>query len=141
MGPRQECQVCNGAQSKYKCPSCLVPYCSLNCFKKHKEIPCTKSLSSEAKPSIVLVPERSYQVDEETWVLQREQLESIVVSKKIQDALNDEELRKFIYKIDCSTDPENELAKAMEGEVFCQFTDKILSIVSPQEQSSLAETK
>ncbi|XP_058105426.1 uncharacterized protein LOC131248919 isoform X3 [Magnolia sinica] len=49
MGPRQ-CEVCKEAQSKYKCPSCLIPYCSLPCFKKHKEIPCAKPVSVEAKP-------------------------------------------------------------------------------------------
>ncbi|RVW79748.1 hypothetical protein CK203_058226 [Vitis vinifera] len=36
---RRECKVCNEAASKYKCPSCLIPYCSLVCFKKHKGIP------------------------------------------------------------------------------------------------------
>nr|GMD69104.1 zinc finger HIT domain-containing protein 3 [Ipomoea batatas] len=35
MGPKK-CGVCEEAQSKYKCPSCLIPYCSLTCFKKHK---------------------------------------------------------------------------------------------------------
>nr|GLL42762.1 zinc finger HIT domain-containing protein 3 isoform X1 [Ipomoea trifida] len=39
MGPKK-CGVCEEAQSKYKCPSCVIPYCSLTCFKKHKEIPC-----------------------------------------------------------------------------------------------------
>ncbi|XVE72812.1 hypothetical protein DITRI_Ditri11bG0068800 [Diplodiscus trichospermus] len=46
-GPSRQCQVCNQAQSKYKCPSCLVPYCSLACFKRHKEIPCVKPESSK----------------------------------------------------------------------------------------------
>ncbi|CAI9768702.1 unnamed protein product [Fraxinus pennsylvanica] len=45
----KKCGVCDEAQSKYKCPTCLIPYCSLICFKKHKEIPCSKpeSLSGE----------------------------------------------------------------------------------------------
>uniref|UniRef100_A0A7N0TP89 HIT-type domain-containing protein n=2 Tax=Kalanchoe fedtschenkoi TaxID=63787 RepID=A0A7N0TP89_KALFE len=43
MGPRQ-CQVCNNAPSKYKCPSCIIPYCSLSCYKKHKETPCSKPM-------------------------------------------------------------------------------------------------
>lgn len=61
MGPRQ-CQVCNEAQSKYKCPSCLVPYCSLVCYKKHKEIPCGKPICSEdnlSKNSAASVAETS----------------------------------------------------------------------------------
>ncbi|XVF32264.1 hypothetical protein REPUB_Repub17cG0066900 [Reevesia pubescens] len=48
-GPSRQCQVCNQAQSKYKCPSCLVPYCSLACFKTHKETPCTKPESTKEK--------------------------------------------------------------------------------------------
>ncbi|WMV31947.1 hypothetical protein MTR67_025332 [Solanum verrucosum] len=41
MGSKK-CQVCDEAQSKYKCPNCFIPFCSLVCFKKHKEIPCGK---------------------------------------------------------------------------------------------------
>ncbi|XP_019051817.1 PREDICTED: zinc finger HIT domain-containing protein 3 isoform X2 [Nelumbo nucifera] len=154
MGPRQ-CEVCKEAQSKYKCPSCLTPYCSLACFKKHKEIPCSKAVTSEAseaKPGPILYPKRSYQVDDPSQVLQKVQLEAIVLSfsdihrwfkekvdsTEIRDALKNEELQKLIYQIDCSTDAENELDKAMEREDFRKFTDKILSIISPQEQSIFA---
>ncbi|KAG2716844.1 hypothetical protein I3843_03G148300 [Carya illinoinensis] len=102
MGPRQ-CRVCKEAQSKYKCPSCLAPYCSVVCFKKHKEIPCAKPVSSERSTS----------------------------SGEIRDALKDENLQKIIRNIDCSPDAENELEKAMGVEAFCMFTDKILSIINP----------
>ncbi|KAH0612717.1 uncharacterized protein H6S33_009097 [Morchella sextelata] len=30
------CGICNEAPSKYKCPSCEIPYCSLVCYKPHK---------------------------------------------------------------------------------------------------------
>ncbi|WZY85890.1 hypothetical protein YC2023_032274 [Brassica napus] len=38
MSPRatQTCGICERVVSKYKCPCCLVPYCSVGCFKKHK---------------------------------------------------------------------------------------------------------
>ncbi|KAK4363657.1 hypothetical protein RND71_018898 [Anisodus tanguticus] len=49
MGPKK-CKICEEAQSKYKCPNCFIPYCSLVCFKKHKEIPCGKS-EAEPEPS------------------------------------------------------------------------------------------
>ncbi|KAK1355924.1 Zinc finger HIT domain-containing protein 3 [Heracleum sosnowskyi] len=39
---KKKCKVCEEADSKYKCPACLIPYCSLGCFKKHKEVPCGK---------------------------------------------------------------------------------------------------
>ncbi|XP_012701581.1 zinc finger HIT domain-containing protein 3 isoform X2 [Setaria italica] len=41
------CSVCKEAPSKYKCPSCRTPYCSVTCFKKHKEESCQKILLQE----------------------------------------------------------------------------------------------
>ncbi|KAH9623215.1 hypothetical protein KSS87_006217 [Heliosperma pusillum] len=51
MGP-QLCLVCSEAKSKYKCPTCVIPYCSLACFKKHKETPCInpKSVLPDEEP-------------------------------------------------------------------------------------------
>ncbi|CAL9227232.1 unnamed protein product [Arabidopsis halleri] len=56
MRPRAAptCDICKKVVSKYKCPSCLVPYCSLGCFKIHKETPCAKPSgpsSTEDKPA------------------------------------------------------------------------------------------
>ncbi|XP_034689906.1 zinc finger HIT domain-containing protein 3 [Vitis riparia] len=129
---RRECKVCNEAASKYKCPSCLIPYCSLVCFKKHKEIPCVKPVSPEVKTNedSQLLVERPYLVDEPSEVLQKLQLESIASSSEIRDALKDQDLQELINKIDQSPDAENELEKAMGIEAFSIFTDKILSAIS-----------
>ncbi|XP_030927508.1 zinc finger HIT domain-containing protein 3 isoform X1 [Quercus lobata] len=150
MGPRK-CEVCNEALSKYKCPSCLVPYCSLVCFKKHKEIPCAKPVSSEGKPRISGLPlmsqvtgdlspvleslvERPLTAEQPGDVLQKLQLEAIASSSEIRDALKDGNLQKLIYNIDGSPDAENELDKAMGVEVFRTFTEKILSAASASSQ-------
>ncbi|XP_030927509.1 zinc finger HIT domain-containing protein 3 isoform X2 [Quercus lobata] len=135
MGPRK-CEVCNEALSKYKCPSCLVPYCSLVCFKKHKEIPCAKPVSSEGKPTPVLesLVERPLTAEQPGDVLQKLQLEAIASSSEIRDALKDGNLQKLIYNIDGSPDAENELDKAMGVEVFRTFTEKILSAASASSQ-------
>ncbi|XP_052185510.1 uncharacterized protein LOC127797058 [Diospyros lotus] len=135
MGPKI-CQVCNESQSKYKCPTCLVPYCSLPCFKKHKEIPCVKPATASSERNLTSFPvlqfERPLYVDEPSEVLQQLQLESIASSSEIRDALKDGELQKLIYNIACSPDAEDELDKAREVEAFCKFTDKILSTTNPQ---------
>ncbi|KAF8578062.1 hypothetical protein K439DRAFT_1648864 [Ramaria rubella] len=34
------CGVCTSEESKYSCPACLIPYCSVKCFKEHKAIAC-----------------------------------------------------------------------------------------------------
>ncbi|KAK4582668.1 hypothetical protein RGQ29_025748 [Quercus rubra] len=150
MGPRK-CEVCNEALSKYKCPSCLVPYCSLVCFKKHKEIPCAKPVSSEEKSRISGLPlmsqvtgdlspvpeslvERPLTAEQPGDVLQKLQLEAIASSSEIRDALKDGNLQKLIYNIDGSPDAENELDKAMGAEVFRTFTEKILSAATESSQ-------
>ncbi|KAF3942851.1 hypothetical protein ACB098_09G063000 [Castanea mollissima] len=135
MGPRK-CEVCNEALSKYKCPSCLVPYCSLPCFKKHKEIPCAKPVSSEEKPTPVpeSLVERPLTVEKPGDALQKLQLEAIASSSEIRDALKDGNLQKLIDNIDGSPDAENELDKAMGVEVFRTFTEKILSAATASSQ-------
>ncbi|KAL0659953.1 hypothetical protein Bca4012_080538 [Brassica carinata] len=68
MSPRaaQTCGICEIVVSKYKCPCCLVPYCSVGCFKKHKEIPCVKSSSTDEKPATSPAKEVSVDVVEKT---------------------------------------------------------------------------
>lgn len=130
------CQVCEDAQSKYRCPTCLVRYCSLVCFKKHKEIPCSKPESSSQdtspppKPAVHL--EKPYYVDDPSELLQQVQLESIASSSEIRDILKDKELQKRICNIDCSAEAEKELDKAMEMDAFRMFTEKILSTIGPK---------
>ena len=38
--------------SKYKCPSCLVKYCSVACFKLHKELEYCKKADREEKKNL-----------------------------------------------------------------------------------------
>ena len=35
------CQVCQREESKYACPKCSTPYCSLACYKNHGDL-CTE---------------------------------------------------------------------------------------------------
>ncbi|CAI8602750.1 unnamed protein product [Vicia faba] len=146
MGPKQ-CQVCQKAQSKYKCPKCYLPYCSLVCFKEHKELPCVNPTPSAPKttalelpvekPSVVdntvleAVVEKPLVVDKRGQVLDQLKLEAIASSSEIRDALSDKALQELVCRIDCSSNAENELDKAMADEAFRIFTDKILSTINP----------
>lgn len=47
MSPKT-CRICNEKESKYTCSGCFVEYCSVACYKRHKETPCS---SSGTKPS------------------------------------------------------------------------------------------
>ncbi|XP_013695685.2 zinc finger HIT domain-containing protein 3-like isoform X2 [Brassica napus] len=152
------CEICEKVVSKYKCPSCLVPYCSLGCFKKHKETPCAKPSSTEEKPAspakevsvvenkdVVAKTEhkasassaakevpvaRPITVEEEKYVVEKTQLEAIASSSEIREALKDEALQKLISSIDSSSNPLQELDEAMGVEAFRLLTEKILSNIS-----------
>ncbi|KAJ8553009.1 hypothetical protein K7X08_020402 [Anisodus acutangulus] len=136
MGPKK-CKICEEAQSKYKCPNCFIPYCSLVCFKKHKEIPCGKS-EAEPEPSceekLASAPaphvEKPIYIDEPSEALNQPQLESIASSNEILEAIRNKDLQKLIYDLDSSLDAETELDKAMEKEEFRILSEKILSTIS-----------
>ena len=32
----KKCLICE-AESQYRCPTCMIRYCSVGCFKTHKE--------------------------------------------------------------------------------------------------------
>ncbi|XP_076934233.1 uncharacterized protein LOC143600421 isoform X2 [Bidens hawaiensis] len=140
-GSKKECKVCVNAESKYKCPVCLIPYCSLTCFKKHKEIPCVKpvaaSVNDTSAPVSTVDVDRPCYVDAADEVLQRSQLECIATNTEIIDALKDKELQKLIHKIDSSTDAGTELDKAMKDEAFRLFTEKILSTLNQPNNQQL----
>uniref|UniRef100_A0ACD5VSG2 Uncharacterized protein n=1 Tax=Avena sativa TaxID=4498 RepID=A0ACD5VSG2_AVESA len=189
------CDVCKEAPSKYKCPTCRTPYCSVTCFKKHKDEACQKipaqedinksslqeeineacqkipaqedinksSLQEEITTSSVLedgtncpndkdqlpslspdtmcpaqspnklCPTKALEVEDPSWLVDRNRLRSLVELNEVRDALKDPELQKMILQIDGSSEPEKELEKLMEGQAFQQFTNKILDIVSPQQ--------
>ncbi|OMO70578.1 Zinc finger, HIT-type [Corchorus olitorius] len=158
-GPSRQCQVCNQAQSKYKCPSCLVPYCSLACFKRHKGTVCVnlgstndaettsvklescndaethsvkpKSTEPISSASSRFQVERRLEVDDPSEVLQVLQMQAIASASEVREALKDEHLQNIISDIDSSPDAMNELDKAMGVDVFCIFSDKILSAINP----------
>ncbi|BBN17952.1 zinc finger HIT domain-containing protein 3 [Marchantia polymorpha subsp. ruderalis] len=143
MAPK--CGVCVEAESKYKCPNCLTPYCSLACYKTHKVTPCTKPPDPSAasqNEDVAKQPPRSFEEneDESGWRLRRAQLEAMAASDDIRRMLRDDELRKLIQKIDSSITPEKDLDKAMEGAAFKQFTDKILAVVSSEDKSHVTQS-
>ncbi|XP_057540027.1 uncharacterized protein LOC130818020 isoform X3 [Amaranthus tricolor] len=120
MGP-QQCKVCNEAKSKYKCPTCLMPYCSLVCYKKHKETPCATATSVSSDD----IPKTSH-----TAPVSGDKKPT--ASEEVRDALKNEDLQKLICSIDNAPKALEELEKAMGVEAFRILSDKVLSLVNPE---------
>ena len=75
---KQKCKICNNNQEvKYVCPKCKVPYCSMECYKKHNE-----SCTEEFYKSNVIQELKNTKFNEEEKKNFREKL------KNYQEKLN-----------------------------------------------------
>ena len=75
---KQKCKICNNNQVvKYVCPKCKVPYCSMQCYKKHNE-----SCTEEFYKSNVIQELKNTKFNEEEKKNFREKL------KNYQEKLN-----------------------------------------------------
>ncbi|KAF9986226.1 hypothetical protein BGZ75_002068 [Mortierella antarctica] len=137
------CGVCTTVESKYKCPTCTLPYCSLACYKLHKETPCEKPApipEPETIPVPPVQPVPDYLVEESVALLNDDQLGRISKSTKVKELLENEGLRKLIKLIDSSENPEYALDKARnENQRFMELSDEILTIVGREPGESGTE--
>jgi len=125
------CGVCLDNPSKYKCPTCILPYCSLSCYKRHKETPCEKPAPPPAPaPKNDTSASTSPEDDSET-ALKSDQLRKLAASSKIQEYLRYPQIRDLIAQIDSGADPEALLDRAREDDlVFAEFAEEALATVT-----------
>merc|ERR1712226_1351248 len=91
------CDVCGVQKKKYKCPTCQIFYCSLVCFKTHKESQtggCINPVSLEPQSK-----NEDYFPDDETFLFQTpetvplETLQLLAQSDKMKSLLANPHLR------------------------------------------------
>lgn len=135
-----KCEVCEVCDSKYRCPSCRILYCSVACYKSHKD-KCEKLKEQRQMPSSTISDQQhkinddlepgeltNSDSDDEDKV-SRQQLSLLENSKAIKDMLENDHLRSIIKDIDGKDDPENELESAMNLPLFAEFTKQCLKVV------------
>ncbi|KAJ7539252.1 hypothetical protein O6H91_11G083100 [Diphasiastrum complanatum] len=137
MSKQRNCKVCQEAVSKYKCPVCFTPYCSLPCYKLHKAQPCYKEEPLLPESPKIAQPLRPFEEgdDESGMRLPRSKLEAVVASDEIRHALKDERLQAIVRRIDSCLSPEKDLDDAMQVPEFREFADKILAVIDPERHS------
>ncbi|ETI42462.1 hypothetical protein F441_12402 [Phytophthora nicotianae CJ01A1] len=134
----QLCQVCETAESKYKCPTCRAPYCSLVCCKKHKETPCEPAPVREKPqepPQPTPAPATAMEVDEEdvdgTDKLTDEQMDVLRTSDDVKEMLANPAITQALTQIDSSQDKMKTLEKALLDPAFAKFMYQALDEVVP----------
>ena len=123
---KEKCVVCKENDSKYRCTSCRLCYCSLECSKIHK-IECNPPTISinEAKHD----KKREYG-DDEFLLLSIEQKYALANSYEIQDAIKSTRLKNELTAIDSAKDRQSILKRARNNPEFEEFINKILKVIN-----------
>ncbi|KAL1917914.1 uncharacterized protein VTP21DRAFT_3748 [Calcarisporiella thermophila] len=127
------CGVCQENVSKYKCPICTLPYCSLPCYKKHKENPCEKPAPPPEPPKQDPPPLNIPEDDES--LLSDEQLAQLEHSDKVRQYLKDPRVCQLISEITSAEDAERRLDRAREDPEFEAFAQTLIDTVRPFEKN------
>lgn len=128
------CEICKDCISKYKCPRCEILYCSVKCFKTHKELPCLKIIknvtASKTEP-IDIRTDLSVN-DENDDTIPQEKLQLLEKSDAMVALLKNPHLRQLLTGLDCSTQKENLISNLMKEPIFVEFADKCLGCVQTE---------
>ncbi|XP_056413664.1 zinc finger HIT domain-containing protein 3 isoform X4 [Hyla sarda] len=106
------CSVCSVKTAKYRCPRCMLRYCSLGCSKKHKDDDLEENDELDAVP-----------------------MQNLVVmgkSEELKDLLLNTHLRQLIVTLDQTEHKDEALKKYMQEPLFVEFADKCLSLVEAE---------
>ena len=126
------CEVCRVQEKKYKCPTCQIFYCSLVCFKTHKESQAGGECIAPVSPQ---TKNEDYIPDEETFLFQTpetvpfETLQLLAQSEKMKTLLANPHLREFLTILDSSEG--RLMRRAMKEPLFVEFVDCCLEIIDP----------
>ncbi|XP_005003565.1 zinc finger HIT domain-containing protein 3 isoform X5 [Cavia porcellus] len=138
------CVICL-EKPKYRCPTCRVPYCSVTCFKKHKEQcnletrPVDKKRS--APPVKATQPEEDdnssvadfLNSDEEEDRVSLQNLKNLGESVPLRNLLLNPHLRQLMVNLDQGDDKAKLMRAYMQEPLFVEFADCCLRIVEPSQ--------
>ncbi|KAK8795275.1 hypothetical protein WA588_004123, partial [Blastocystis sp. NMH] len=126
--------VCSQEKAKYKCPACNVGYCSVGCYKKHKES-CSASETPVAKTDKRDKQQLSSDDDDDGrtditgHLIPKENLQRIKESETIRELLNEPYIQKAILSVMESDDKEKRLNELKGNSEFSILIDELLLCV------------
>ncbi|XP_041865162.1 zinc finger HIT domain-containing protein 3 [Melanotaenia boesemani] len=135
----QLCNVCSKETPKYRCPVCRITYCSLGCYKNHKDtcLPIEKPASNNPEPknTASIVSTEPWSVDDdlhEDVIIDKVPLQKLQLldhSKELRDLLYNPHLRHLLRSIDSAENKDHAMKAAMQEPLFNEFSDQCLKIV------------
>ncbi|CAG9856280.1 unnamed protein product [Phyllotreta striolata] len=130
------CDICQ-KEARYKCPTCLIYYCSVTCCKKHRQNKCDviqRDEQTEAENLIVKKRKLEPLITEST--VPDDKLKLLSTSEEINSLLSNSHLRNLLTTIDKDENADEMMQKAMQEPLFVEFSDACLKVVEPQPETT-----
>ncbi|KAI4533002.1 hypothetical protein MG293_016021 [Ovis ammon polii] len=140
------CVVCL-EKPKYRCPACRVPYCSLPCFRKHKEQckPAAGPVEKKIRSALIAKTQKPVEneddgddsvadflnSDEEEDRVSLQNLKNLGESAALRSLLLNPHLRRLMVDLDQAGDKAELMRACMREPLFVEFADCCLRIVEP----------
>ncbi|XP_066598899.1 zinc finger HIT domain-containing protein 3-like [Prorops nasuta] len=125
----RNCCTCE-KESFYKCPLCRQPYCSIACYKIHKNSNCTLSNNLQDEKISEKNKSKVYKFPTEDTV-PVEKLESLKHDEELRSYIKDPYVRDIINAVINDSNPTDSIAKAMSNHEFIKVADACLKVVEP----------
>ncbi|KAF7665615.1 hypothetical protein LDENG_00136500 [Lucifuga dentata] len=142
----QICSVCSEQTPKYRCPACKIRYCSVGCYKRHKDtcLPIQQPAPNipEAKAALSTKPWSVEDLLHDDDIIDKvplQKLELLGQSKELRDVLCNPHLRQLLRSIDSASSKEDGVKAAMQEPLFVEFADQCLKIVENQEKTRISD--
>lgn len=128
------CKVCKQAEAKYRCPTCRTTYCSVGCYRTHKETLCQppfwQQQQSQSQSQQQTAVDADAKETEETYRVSERQLRALGANEALRRALGDPDLCELLAGIDDARDRERALDDAVATrEDFAAFQNAMLQTI------------
>ncbi|KAM9117753.1 zinc finger HIT domain-containing protein 3 [Pangshura tecta] len=148
------CCVCAGRGApRYRCPGCRVRYCSVPCYKKHKE-QCIPKQDQVVKTRITETSSLFRRVksvhdegshwsvddilteDDEADRVPLQKLKLLGESKELRSLLLNPHLQQLLLTVDQAKEKDSLMKTYMQEPLFVEFADCCLRVVEPPEKEN-----
>ncbi|KAM7342067.1 zinc finger HIT domain-containing protein 3 [Cochliomyia hominivorax] len=127
-----ECIICNELTNKYKCPKCFEFYCSLNCYKQHKDSPeCLEKPKNTNENNVDVDEPTVHEPFKTEDTVPLEKLKQLSTSDDLKNLLYNPHLRNLLKEIDTAPNAWKAIRAAMHEPLFLEFADECLKIIEP----------
>ncbi|XP_058830855.1 zinc finger HIT domain-containing protein 3 [Topomyia yanbarensis] len=125
-----KCAICDEGDKKYKCKTCEVPYCSVACYKKHQETPCSGITPLEPQRKQDRQPQRTLLYTTIDTV-DADKMELLRHSNQLKNLLYNPHLRRLLEEIDSAPSARKAIRLGMMEPLFVEFADECLKVIEP----------